>query len=97
MVILGHNMNNVVLKLAVMLILLVKQRKKRNEKFALLWIKVHFLFVCVFLAETVKGTREVTQTAKFILNGLKANSRNFMFAKFPVLQYVKKDSWLFLL
>ena len=41
---------------------------------ALIRIKVHFLFVCVFLIETVKGTREVTQTAQFILNGLNENS-----------------------
>ena len=33
-------------------------------------IKVHSLFVCVFLAEIIKGMREVTQTALFILNGL---------------------------
>ncbi len=33
--------------------------------------KTHtLLFVCVFLTENVKGTREVTQTAQFILNGL---------------------------
>ncbi len=36
---------------------------------ALIRIKVHFLFVCVFLTDTVKGIREVTQTAQFILNG----------------------------
>ena len=33
-------------------------------------IKVHFLFGCVFLTETVKGMRELTQTAQFILNSL---------------------------
>ena len=29
--------------------------------------------MCVFLTETVNGTREVAQTAQFILNGLSEN------------------------
>ncbi len=32
--------------------------------------KVQYSFVCVFLSEVAKGTREVTQNAQFILNGL---------------------------
>ena len=39
-----------------------KKRKKTQESFLKTMIKVHFLFV--------KGMREVTQTAQFILNGL---------------------------
>ena len=41
---------------------------------ALIRIKVHFLFVCVFLIEIVKGMREVTQTTQFVLNGLTVTS-----------------------
>ncbi len=37
---------------------------------------MHFLPVCVFPGETVKGTREVTQTIQFILNGLRRNIRS---------------------
>ncbi len=41
-----------------------------NLESVLLRIKVHILFVCVFLTRTVKGTRGLTQTAQFFLNGL---------------------------
>ena len=42
-------------------------RRKKNTR---IQEKVHFLLVCVFPAEIVKSTREVTQTIQFILNGL---------------------------
>ena len=33
-------------------------------------IKMHILLMCVFLPKIAKGTREVTQTMQFILDGL---------------------------
>ncbi len=39
------------------------KRRKMNRK-------MHILFVCVFLLKIAKGTREVTQTIQFILDGL---------------------------
>ncbi len=45
-----------------------KEETKGNEE------KVQYSFVCVFLSEVAKGTREVTQKAQFILNGLSCSS-----------------------
>ncbi len=58
---------------------------KSYYEYALIRIKMHFLFVCVFLMETVKGTREVTQTAHFILNGLKLCRCSFIVLNHQVL------------